>query len=146
MNKNYTLNVYNPASGEYEDVEVTEEVYNVYRRTGWNMDKNDAKHFANSTPFSSLIGGDDGAYENFSEFISDADNPLLIMTDKLSRQTLRRALDALSDEEYRLISAIYISGKSEREYAEETGIPPMTVHDRKVRILKKIKKFMDFEK
>lgn len=146
MNKNYTLNVYNPASGEYEDVEVTEEVYNVYRRTGWNMDKNDAKHSANSTPFSGLIGGDDGAYENFSEFVSEDDNPLHIVTDKLSRQTLRCALDALSDEEYRLISAIYISGKSEREYAEETGIPQKTLNDRKRRILAKIKKFMDFEK
>ncbi|MFA6730714.1 MAG: sigma-70 family RNA polymerase sigma factor [Bacteroidales bacterium] len=145
MSKNYTLNVYNTASGEYEDVEVTEEVYNIYRRTGWNMDKNDAKHSANSTPFSSLIGGDDGVYENFSEFINDGDNPLHIMMDKLSCQMLRRALDALSDKEYCLISAIYIGGKSEREYAEETGIPPMTIHDRKVRILKKIKKFMDFE-
>lgn len=125
---------------------MTEEVYNVYRRTGWNMDKNDAKHSANSTPFSSLIGGDDGAYENFNEFVNEDDNPLLIVTEKLSRQSLHSALDALSDEEYRLISAIYISGKSEREYAEETGIPPMTVHDRKVKILMKIKKFMDFEK
>ncbi len=144
--KNYTLSVYNPASGEYEDVEVTEAVYNAYRCTGWNMDKNDAKHSANSTPFSALIGGDDGAYENFSEFVSESDNPLLIVEDKLSPQKLRRALDALSDEEYRLISAIYTSGKSEREYAEETGIPQKTLNDQKRRILAKIKKFLDFEK
>ena len=144
--KNYTLNLYNPASGEYEDVEVTEAVYNAYRRSGWNMDKNDAKHSANSTPFSALIGGDDGAYENFSEFVSEADNPLVIVADKLCRQTLRCALHTLSDEEYHLISAIYISGKTEREYSEETGIPQKTINDRKRRILEKIKKFMDFEK
>lgn len=146
MSKNYTVNVYNPASGKYEDVEVTEEIYNAYRRTEWNIDKNDSKHSANATPFSNLIGGEDGAYENFSEFVNEDDNPLLIVTDKLSRQTLRRALNALSDEEYRLISAIYISGKSEREYTEETGIPQKTVNDRKRRVLIKIKKFMDFEK
>lgn len=144
--KTYTLNVYNPASGKYEDVSVTEAVYNAYRRTGWNMDKNDAKHYANSTPFSSLIGGDDGAYENFSEFVSEADNPLVIVADKLSRKTLLRALDALSEDEYRLISAIYITEKSEREYAEESGIPQKTLNDRKRRILAKIKKIMDFEK
>ncbi len=144
--KNYILNVYNPTSGEYEDVVVTEDVYNAYRRTEWNADKNDAKYSANNTPFSSLIGGEDGAYENFKEFVSDDCNPLLIMTDKLLRQTLHRALNALSEDEYCLISAIYISGKSEREYAKETGIPQKTINDRKRRIIIKIKKFMDFEK
>lgn len=82
----FTLSIYNYASGEYEDVEVTEEVYNTYRRTEWNMDKNDSKHSTNTTPFSNLIGGDGGAYENFSEFISDEHNPVGIVMDKLCRE------------------------------------------------------------
>ncbi len=142
----FTLSIYNYASGEYEDVEVTEEVYNAYRRTEWNMDKNDSKHSTNTTPFSNLIGGDKGAYENFSEFISDEHNPVGIVMDKLCREALLCALKTLSDDEYRLIFALYIKGKTEREYAKETGIPQKTINDKKHRIIKKLKKIMDFEK
>lgn len=114
--KKYIFNVYNSVSGEFEDVKVTEDVYNAYRRSGWNVEKNDSKHSANSTPFSALIGGDDGAYENFSEFVSETDNPLLIVSDKLARQSLYRALNVLSDEETALITALFFEGKTERQY------------------------------
>ena len=135
------LNIFNPIH-EYEDEAPRRSI--TLSPYWMNIEKR--RHIPPAATFSALIGGDDGAYENFSEFVSEAGNPLPIITDKLTRETLLRALDDLSDEEYHLISAIYISGKSEREYAEETGMLPMTVHNRKVRILKKIKKHMDFEK
>ncbi len=142
MNK-YIINVFNSATGNFEDVEVTEAVYNAYRRSGWNMDKNDAKHSANSTPFSSLIGGDNGTYENFSEFVSETDNPLFIVSDKLARQSLHRALNILSDEETALITALFFEEKTERQYADEIGVFRNAVHKKKVRILKKNKNFID---
>ena len=147
MSNTYILNnVYNTLTGGYEDVEVNEAVYNCYRRSAWNIDKNDAKHSANSIPFSALIGGDDGAYENFHEFISDADVTPNAAMDSIYRESLYQAMDSLAENESDLITALFFDRKSEREYAEETGILPMTIHDRKVKILGKLKFLMDFEK
>lgn len=52
-------------------------------------------------------------------------------------------LKLLSDEEQKLINELFYNDKSERQYSRETGIPQRTIHDRKVKILKKIKKSMN---
>ena len=114
------LSVYNTLTGEYEGVPVTEEVYHAYRRTGWNMMKNDAKHSV-AIPFSNLIGGDDGAFENFGEFVSDNGNPPHTVEDRMSKAVLHRILSALPEAEKRLIAALVVDGKSEREYARKRG-------------------------
>ena len=44
MNK-YIISVRNTANGKYENVEVTEEVYRAYMRTGWNIKDNDESFF-----------------------------------------------------------------------------------------------------
>ena len=69
MAKTYTLTVFNTCTSQYEKVEATKEVYNEFRRGEWRIEKNDDKHRANETLFSELIGGNDGAFENFRECI-----------------------------------------------------------------------------
>lgn len=61
-----------------------------------------------------------------------------LMVDKL-----RECLPMLKSEEWELIDALFYKGLSEREWSTETGIPPMTIHDRKVRVLKRLKKFLE---
>lgn len=56
---------------------------------------------------------------------------------------LRQCLKMLNESEKTLIVELYIRGKSERQLSKETGIPPMTIHDHKIRILKKLKKMME---
>lgn len=56
---------------------------------------------------------------------------------------LHIALDALTVEERLLIHELFFNGKSERILASETGISNMTIHDRKRRILKKLKKLIE---
>jgi RNA polymerase sigma factor (sigma-70 family) len=146
MSKTYTLSVYNTTTGRYENVPVNEEVYRTYKRTGWNIDDNNTRFYDHEIQFSQLIGGDDGAYENFHEFISDDDAISNAVMDSIFKASLQKAMCSLKVDEVDLINALFFDGKTEREYAKDTGIPPMTIHDRKVRILKKIKKFMEFEK
>lgn len=67
MNK-YIISVRNTANGEYENVEVTEEVYRAYMRTGWNIKDNDESFFKHQIQFSALLGNIDDAVENFKEF------------------------------------------------------------------------------
>ena len=70
MAKTYLITVYNTLTSKYEDVSVSEDVYRVYMRTNWNIKDNARSFYAHEIQLSSLIGGDDGAYENFREFIS----------------------------------------------------------------------------
>ena len=146
MSKPYTLSVYDTLTGKYENVPVTEEIYRVYRRTGWNIEDNNASFYEHEIQFSQLIGGDDGAYENFREFVSDTDVTSNAAMDSIYKELLYKAMASLAENEADLITALFFDGKTEREYAAETGIPQKTVNDRKQRILVKIKKFMDFEK
>jgi RNA polymerase sigma factor (sigma-70 family) len=143
--KKYTLHVYNITSGSTEEVEVSEAVYNEYRRGGWRIENHDRRFRENETPFSDLKGGLDGAYENFEEFRSEADNPEQLAIDALTQQDLRRVLACLTEDERELLQSV-AEGKSERQIAKEIGLPQRTLHDRKVNLLRKIKKIMGFEK
>ena len=48
-------------------------------------------------------------------------------------------IKSLNHDEQMLIKTLYINGKTLREMSEETGIPVMTLQNRKKRILKKLK-------
>ena len=66
-----------------------------------------------------------------------------MMIDQEQLRKLHIALDALTVEERLLIHELFFNGKSERILASETGISNMTIHDRKCRILKKLKKLIE---
>lgn len=53
------------------------------------------------------------------------------------------SLKMLSSEEQALIAELFFEGKSEHQLAAESGVPRMTIHDRKVKILVKLKKLME---
>lgn len=91
-NKKYTLMVYNTVTHRNEEVEVTHEVYHAYRRTGWGIENNDTSFFAHEIQMSGLIGGEEGAYENFKEFIDTEnipDNQVGISQQMISRKKQR---------------------------------------------------------
>jgi DNA-directed RNA polymerase specialized sigma24 family protein len=56
---------------------------------------------------------------------------------------LRRCLEMLDKPDRTIIVELYLQGKSERQLSAETGIHYMTIHDRKIKILGKIKKLME---
>ena len=59
-------------------------------------------------------------------------------------EKLYKAIEMLSDEEKDMIIKFFFLEKpmTERQYAEEKGLHYMTIHNRKVALLKKIKKFL----
>ena len=141
MEKKFILhNVYNTLTGEYEDVEVSEELYITYKRTGWGIENNDASFYDHEIQLSGLIGGENDNYENFHEFVDDENTPEDIVIDAEIKRAIRESVSALDKEEQHLVSALYEEGVSEREYARRTGIPQRTINHRKERILEKIRK------
>ena len=61
-----------------------------------------------------------------------------IMLDKL-----RSILPMLTENEKELVYAMYYTGLSEREYAKICGVNHNAIHKRKLRILAKLKKFLE---
>lgn len=53
------------------------------------------------------------------------------------------SLMLLKQEEQELIKELFFKGKSEHQLAAETGIPRMTIHNRKRRILSHLKKLIE---
>lgn len=58
-------------------------------------------------------------------------------------ERMMTCLKTLSEEEQKLIYELFFHEKSEHQLSAETGIPRMTLHDRKVKILKKLKKLLE---
>lgn len=61
---------------------------------------------------------------------------------KMEIEKLKEALLQLSDEEYRLIKALFFEQKSLREYGEIVGKHYTTVQNNRDKILEKLKKFI----
>ena len=93
--------VYNTVTHRNEEVEVTHDVYHAYRRTGWGIENNDTSFFAHEIQMSGLIGGEEGAYENFKEFIDTENIPDNTVLKIMEIDALRKALSVLSDADKR---------------------------------------------
>jgi len=62
---------------------------------------------------------------------------------KLEIEKLKEALLSLNDKEYNLIKKLFFDEKTVREYAKMLDIPYATIQYRKLKILKKLKKFLE---
>lgn len=92
---------------------------------------------------SGLIGSQDGAYENFREFVDTINTPENIALEQTKKEALYQAISALSAEEQALVQGIFFKGMTERAYAETKKVYRNAIHEQKVRVIKKIKKFIE---
>ena len=140
MERTYTVKVYNTISNQFEDVEVTKEVYDTYRRTEWNIKDNNESFYEHEIQMSGLIGGEDDGYENFREFVDEENTPERNIVYAKIKKALLESVAELAEEERALVHALYWQGLSEREYSRRSGIPQRTINHRKKYILEKIRK------
>ena len=115
-NGKFTLIVFNTCTREYEEVMVTEEVYRTYCRTRWNIKDNDQSFFDHEIQISGMIGGQDGAYENFREFIDAINTPEHIVLEQMKKEALYQAISALSAADQALVQGLFFEGQSELDY------------------------------
>lgn len=143
MTKTYEVTVFNTVTQKYEKVSVSKEVYHAYMRTEWNIKDNNESYYAHEIQLSSLIGGEDGAYENFQEFLDDREDPEKLHEKQEQIEALHTAIAELTDADQHLVQALFFDGQSEREYADHIGVYRNAVHKRKVRILKQLKNSLE---
>lgn len=65
-----------------------------------------------------------------------------IVIAKIMCEKLHACMAKLSEDEQILLRMIYFDGLSERDAAQKTGIPLMTLHNKKDRVLAKLLKLM----
>ena len=63
-----------------------------------------------------------------------------------SIRCLQRAMQLLTQADMELLQAIYYQGMTERQFAKKKSIHYMTIHNRKVSMLHKLKKILENEK
>ena len=87
------------------------------------------------------------SFERLSElneqFVDENSFTENLVENKIMKEKLRECLLLLSFEERSLIEALYYQEKTERELSKETGIHYSTIHSRKKKILKKLKKLLE---
>lgn len=123
-------------------VPVSEEVYVTYHRMKRRETYLEERDTANGVLYYSAMDttettGEGGIPDLASPRVED------LVVDKLIAEKLHRCLDQLTGAEQELIHALFFRGISERQWATETGLHNMTIHDRKIKILAKLKKMME---
>lgn len=103
---------------------------------------NDQSFFDHEIQLSGMIGSQDGAYENFREFVDTLNTPENIVFAQMEKEDLYRAVSALSAADQALIQGLFFEDMTEREYAERIGVFRNAVHEQKVRSIKKLRKFL----
>lgn len=146
MDKKYEICTYNTFTKRMEKVAVSKEVYTAYKRSGWNIKDNNQSFYDHEIQMSALNGGQNGAYENFNEFITDKDDIANEITKAILIKKIMSNLKNLKQEERELVKMIYFDGKTERACAAEFGISCKNIHKKKVRILYKLNKLLENEK
>ncbi|MPN40738.1 hypothetical protein SDC9_188277 [bioreactor metagenome] len=132
--RNYTLIVMG------KRIPVTKEVYKAYYQC------RDREKYLNKLSEYKNISLEDCNERGISlEYIisalTDSLEDEVVQRDMVER--LQQCLLRLNEAERQLIISLFYYERSERQLAEELGIPRMTLHDRKIKILDKLKKLME---
>ena len=122
-------------------MEVTAETYKAYYKDKRRQKYIDERSLLNGDVSYDALDTDEtlGA-EVFADTNTDVEAAVI---NKMTVAELRKAFLLLSPDERELITAIYIQNLTEREYAKQKGVYHNAVHKRKLRILEKLKKFLD---
>lgn len=142
MNKKI-VKVYDTFTGKVVDVEVSKEIYDEYMRTAWNIHDNNESFYEHEIQFSMLIGGQDGAFENFHEFITDGDPTAGSALSKAAFNEVMAAIAKLKKTDRELIHLIYFCEYTEQECADLLGTTQQNIHKKKKRILANIYKLLE---
>ena len=123
-------------------VEVSEELYSEYhsieRHLG-TLDEKDERH--GMVSFNALDNGELVGEDLISDPLAEGVEEDVIA--QLMAIKLRGCIQRLPLTEQSLIYAIYYEGLSERKLAEQMAVHYMTIHNRKSKILRKLKKMME---
>ncbi|TCL54101.1 RNA polymerase sigma factor (sigma-70 family) [Kineothrix alysoides] len=121
-------------------IPVTQEVYKAYYRC------RDREKYLDKLAVENNISLETCAEKGISaEYIiasaEDSMEDAIILNGMIAK--MLQCVKLLDEPDRTLIAELYLRGKSERQLSKETGVPRMTIHDRRDKILRKLKKMME---
>lgn len=139
LNKEYAAKLFLPLHGML--MEVTESAYRAFykeeRRWKYLIEQSEA----NGDISYDMLTTDEFCGENV---IADSGPSVEELVDAaLMDQKLKVGLANLTEDERNLIQAVYFEGKTLRQYAQEKGVCHNVIQKKKLRILAKLKKFLE---
>lgn len=81
--------------------------------------------------------------ENQAQFAEDMESVEDVALQNVTYEELHKAISEITEEEQKLIYALYFDNLTEREFADMTGVYRNAIHKRKVRILTKLKNILE---
>ena len=129
----------------YVEIEVSEKIRTYYNRTQWNIDDNNKSFYKHEIQFSALKGNINGEFENFQEFRTENDDVERRVIQNIKFEKLYSCLNELSEDERRLIFAIYFENKTENEVAYFLHTTQQNINKKKRRILCKLNKLLKLQ-
>lgn len=125
-------------------VPVTAEVYAEYYRPEWREHKLEQRDRKRLLSMEYEYGTDEGAPKTMADFRADMNpGPEETYLDKEELVILSQALEVLAEDSRKLINALYIEEKTERQYAEETGIARTTINYQRKKAIQQMKDYME---
>lgn len=85
---------------------------------------------------------DDANYSAEEKIVDENTSIETEVIDKILYRAVLDAMSSLSEEENWLIQELFFYGKSQRQLSKEQDIPLMTIHNRKEKVLEKIRKIL----
>lgn len=122
-----------------QEIEVSAEVFAAYSQAG-RRERYQAERDSGRLLSLERLAEDEMQLSHLTDKHSESAEDMAIRN--MLKSQLRDALPLLSEEERRLIQAIYFEGISFRALSDETGIPVMTLHGRIRKIIEKIAKMI----
>ena len=144
MSKNI-VSVYDTITKRYVEIEVSEKIRTYYNRTQWNIDDNNKSFYKHEIQFSALKGNINGEFENFQEFRTENDDVERRVIQNIKCEKLYSCLNELTEDERRLIFAIYFENKTENEVAYFLHTTQQNINKKKRRILCKLNKLLKLQ-
>ena len=144
-NKKCVLTVFNTLTSDYEEVEVSVEVYDTYRRTDWNIEKNNKKHSYSTICFSDIKCPEGMDFSELKEFASDIYNPEeILIRESETIETARKILaKCLTKTQQRRFMLYHYWGFSIREIAKMEGVNHKSIVENLNDAISLIKKFVN---
>lgn len=122
-------------------MEVSEEMYKSYYKERRRQKYIDERSKANGDVSYDALDTDELlGVETLEDKNADVEEQVLW---KMTVEELRTAVNRLTAEEKELVVALYADGLTEREYAKRKGVYHNAIHKRKIKVLAKLKAFLE---
>lgn len=139
---NKTLKVYDTITRKLVDIEVSQDIYDEYKKLEWRIKKKNRTFYEHEVQFSMLIGNSNGSLEGFKEFVSDPEDTVDKVVDIVLTEKLIECFDLLKPQEKHLLKMLFIDGATENECGTYFNCSQVNIHKTKDRVLSKLYKLL----